>query len=192
MKKYGECLFAVSKTAKRNAAANQAVIDISDQTSTGEIAMSGISEDGTPTASEPGKNFDDQGNLNHRGKIFINYLKAKCLCKLKRYSESLFTLARITSVESYVNGLSERQYLKVILYKGVDLFYIKQYMEAVLTINNLLQRLASQQRDLLEESTIREGDFSEEEVKQRIESRKALAKMLIQAYSYRGKANQQL
>ena len=49
--------------------------------------------------------------------------------------------------------------------------------------------MESQQRDLLEESTIREGDFSEEEVKQRIEGRKALAKILIQAYSYRGKAN---
>ena len=151
--------------------------------------MSGISEDGNATAYEPDKNFDDQGNLNHRGKIFISYLKAKCLCKLKRYSESLFSLARITSTESFAHELSERQCLKVILYKGVDLFYIKQYMEAVLTINNLLQRLEGQQRDLLEESTIREGDYSEEEVKQRIESRKALAKILIQAYSYRGKAN---
>ena len=108
MKKYGECLFAVSKTAKRNTIANQVAIDMSDQTSNGDFAISGISEDGTPTASEPGKNFDDQGNLNHRGKIFLSYLKAKCLCKLKRYSESLFTLARITSSESYVHELSER------------------------------------------------------------------------------------
>ena len=138
MKKYGECLFAVSKTARRSTVANQVAIDISDQASNGDIAISGISEDGTATPNDPDKNFDEQGNLNHRGKIFISYLKAKCLCKLKRYSESLFTLARITSTESYVHELSERQCLKVILYKGVDLFYIKQYMEAVLTINGLL------------------------------------------------------
>ena len=30
MKKYGECLFAVSKTARRNTVTNQVVIDISD------------------------------------------------------------------------------------------------------------------------------------------------------------------
>lgn len=33
---------------------------------------------------------DCQGNLNELGQIQLGYLKAKCLCKLKRFSESLF------------------------------------------------------------------------------------------------------
>jgi len=87
MKKYGECLFAVSKTQKRSIASNAVVININNETDP--------AENSSPTESEQ-TYFDVEGNLNLRGKAFVGYLKAKCLCKMKRYSESLFTLARIT------------------------------------------------------------------------------------------------
>ena len=184
LKKYGECLFAVSKTTRRHTD----VVD--DQASCGQSFTSRTQESVGP-AQDPDSNFDEAGNLNTRGKIFCNYLKAKCLCKLKRYSESLFALARITSNDQFRTELSERQYFKVILYKGINLFHVKQYMNAVLTLNQLLQHLQMQQKDLLEGSPVK-SVFSEESLKLRIEQKKTMAKILIQAYSHRGKANQEL
>ena len=118
LKKYGECLFAVSKTARRHTD----VVD--DQVSCSRSSTS-RQQEGVSPAQDPDSNFDEAGNLNARGKIFCNYLKAKCLCKLKRYSESLFTLARITSNDQFRTELNERQYFKVILYKGINLFHVK-------------------------------------------------------------------
>ena len=42
-----------------------------------------------PSAGGP-NNFDADGNLNKMGQMQMGYLKAKCLYKMKRYSESLF------------------------------------------------------------------------------------------------------
>lgn len=61
-----------------------------------------------------------------------------------------------------------------------------------MTINSLLTKLEIQQKDLLEESSFRDGDLSQDEVQQKIQSRSALSKILIQAYSHRGKANKEL
>ena len=181
MKKYGECLFAVSKTQKRAIASNAVVININDE-----------SEPADDSVVTEQTYFDIEGNLNSRGKAFVGYLKAKCLCKMKRYSESLFTLARITGSTLDLAQLSERQCWKTTLYKGIDLYYIKQYKETVLTINSLLQRLESEQKILLEESSIQGHEPTPEEIKQHIDERNKLSKVLIQAYSYRGKANQEL
>ena len=64
-------------------------------------------------------------------------------------------------------------------------------MNAVLTLNQLLQHLQVQQKDLLEGTPVKSA-FSEESLKLRIEQKKTMAKILIQAYSHRGKANQEL
>ena len=61
-------------------------------------------------------------------------------------------------------------------------------MNAVLTFNQLLLQLQMQQKDLLEGSPSK-SFHSEEILKQRIEKKKTMAKILIQTYSFRGKAN---
>jgi len=45
---------------------------------------------------------------------------------------------------------------------------------------------------LLEESSIQGFEPTPEEIKQHIDERNKLSKLLIQAYSYRGKANEEL
>ena len=53
--------------------------------------LCGAREVGGPIGGGSTCNFvDANGNLNRLGQIQLGYLKAKCLCKLKRYSESLF------------------------------------------------------------------------------------------------------
>ena len=99
LKKYGECVFAVSKTARRNTDNEHDICARSTASRQEEIR---------DTCQDPESNFDQNGNLNARGKIFCNYLKAKCLCKLKRYSESMFTLARITSNDQFRSELTEQ------------------------------------------------------------------------------------
>ena len=51
--------------------------------------------------------FDADGNLNRLGMIHLCYLKAKCLQKLKRYSECLFQLAKIEQMSDTSNLLPE-------------------------------------------------------------------------------------
>ena len=75
--------------------------------------------------------FDDEGNLNNIGQIHLGYLKAKCLCKLKRYSESLFQLAKIEQMTNLKEVLNERQQSKIMLYKAICMKQTKQYKQAV-------------------------------------------------------------
>ena len=74
MKKYGECLFAISM-ASPNKKTNRLITGGKDY--------------------ESCANFDSEGKLTRHGQALLSYVKAKSLCKLRRYSESLFELAKL-------------------------------------------------------------------------------------------------
>ena len=74
MKKHGECLFAISKASPGKK---------------GKRLMTTIGNDECQTS------FDSEGKLTNYGQAVLHYVKAKSLCKLKRYSESLFELAKL-------------------------------------------------------------------------------------------------
>ena len=211
MKKYGECLFAVSKAAtamlKRErldgskpmpkarlaGAAERDDVSLSPVKSEtrqykgtfGETATAaGLAlhdlEDGTGDSSQ--LTFDGEGNLTRLGHAQLVYLKAKCLCKLQRYSESLFQLAKIKQMsQNEFSLLSERKQNKMQLYRAICMMHTKQYKQAVQILNTMLARVAPEQDDLFE--NMRESH---------VEKRKPLAALLIQAYSCRGRANEHL
>ena len=65
-------------------------------------------DDGSGDCSQ--QTFDGEGNLTRLGHAQLVYLKAKCLCKLQRYSESLFQLAKIKQMsQNEYSVLSERK-----------------------------------------------------------------------------------
>lgn len=117
MKRFGECLFAVSKAAgaiqrqEKNLSDNISKRRRSSHTSfdlfhfaknTSTRNKNGA-ENEEQTSFDCQQNedrssydmFDADGNLTRLGLVQLFYLKAKCLCKLERYSESLFQLAKI-------------------------------------------------------------------------------------------------
>ena len=67
----------------------------------------------------------------------MTYLKAKSLCKLKRYSESLQQLARLTNLKDKVS-LAPRHQLKLQFYEAVCLMKTLKYIEAIQVLNALL------------------------------------------------------
>jgi len=80
-----------------------------------------------------------------------------------------------------VHLLSERQQTKMHLYKAMCLSKTKQYKQAVQLLNQMLDKLAPEQQELWD--NMRESHF---------EKKKHFANLLIQAYSYRGKANEMM
>ena len=71
-------------------------------------------------------------------------------------------------MSTQVHLLSERQQIKMHLYKAKCLSQTKQYKQAVQMLNEMLDKIAPQQHDLLE--NMRESHF---------EKRKPLANLLI-------------
>jgi len=100
MKRYGECLFAVSKAANaiQRIEKNYAAKRRRSSWSSLDMFGAAVSKYGEKTIEftsqgslhEDFEMFDADGNLTTLGLAHLFYLKAKCLCKLDRFSESLF------------------------------------------------------------------------------------------------------
>ena len=118
LKKYGECLYAIA---------------ISLSLETKQLQTSSINEENSTPV------------LN---KVFLGYLKAKSLCKLHRYSESLFQLAKIEQMLGKLEQLPERQRSKLMLYKAVCLMETKQYKQTVQILSAVLNQLEPQHTQL--------------------------------------------
>ena len=98
------------------------------------------------------------------------YLKAKSLCKLKRYSESLQQLARLSNLKDKVS-LAPRHQLKLQFYEALCHIKTHKYIEAIQVFNALL----AQSIDTI---------YGQEEAKKK--------HFLTQVYNWRAKASEEL